>query len=349
VEETNAWKTKIDELEADIKKDPIRYKTGDGESALSAVRDIYKNPDGTLRSDDEIRESLLNADALKFDPRVLNTEGVVKSFVEKLPEQSRVLLSKAYSAMGYSPDEIETMVKSGLTYEMEKDPATGQMRPALDDDLLPKVVVDEKLYRLAKSDPYMNSLMMDASESKDGQMEWLKKIVRGQGDKVSVDRQVISGKKMDTDKDPGNMAFGINFGRAVADIEARRDWLDKATSGNRPDLLKAIGNVTKDIKADYSPDKKKIVIQFPSGLEDPELMNNPNLAGIMISPGKAKGTVELDISTPQNKRAARQALSEIIDSQLRDSKQAIGTDTYVRYEEEYAKNKQKGASGIKWK
>lgn len=348
VEETNAWKETIDGLEKDIKADPIRYKTGEG-SALSAVRDIYKNPDGTLRSDDEIRQSLLNADALKFDPRILNTEGVVKSFVEKLPEQNKVLLSKAYSAMGYLPDEIETMVKSGLTYEMEKNPATGQMQVAFNDDLTPKVVVDDKLYRMAKADPYMNSLMMDASASKEGQMDWLRKNVRGQGDKVSIDRQVISGKKMDTEKDPGNMAFGINFGRSVADIEARRDWLEKATSGNRPDLLKAIGNVTKEIKADYSPDKKKIIIKFPSGIEDPELMKNPNLAGIMVSPGKAQGTYELDISTPQNKRAARQALSEIIDSQLRDSKQAIGTDTYVRYEEAYAKSKQKGASGIKWK
>lgn len=348
IEETNAWKEKIDALETAIKADPIRYKTGEN-SAISAVRDIYKNPDGTLRSDDEIRQSLLNADALKYDPRVLNTDGVVKSFIEKLPEQSRVLLTKSYSAMGYSPDEIENLVKSGLTYEMEKDPATGQMRPALDDELLPKVVVDEKLYRLAKADPYMNSLMNAASPNKSGQMDWLRQNIRGQGDKVSIDRQVVSGKKMDADNDPNNIAFGINFGRNVADIEARRDWLDKATSGNRPDLLKAIGNVTKDIKADYSPDKKKIVITFPSGLEDPELMNNPNLAGIMISPGKAKGTVELDISTPQNKRAARQALSEIIDSQLRDSKQAIGTDAYVRYEEAYAKSKQKGASGIKWK
>lgn len=345
VEETNAWKAKIDELEKDVKADPIRYKP----EAISAVRDVYKNPDGTLRSDDEIRESLLNADALKFDPKVLNTEGVVKSWTEKLPEQSRVLLTNAYSAMGYSQDQIENIVKSGLTYEMEKDPQTGEMRPKLDDDLMPKVVVDEKTYRLAKADPYMNSLMSAASNDKNGQMNWLKQNVRGAGDKLSQDRQVISGKKLDAENDPKNSAFGINFGFDVTRIETRRDWLDKATSGNRADLLKGIGNITKDIKAEYSPDKKKIIVKFPSGLEDPDLINNPNLAGIMISPGKAQGTYELDISTPQAKKAARIALSEIVDSQLRDTKQAIGTDNYVKYEEAYSQSKQKGASGIKWK
>lgn len=349
IEETNGWKTKLDELEKTVKADPIRYKTGYGEGALSAIRDIYKNPDGTLKSDEDIRNGIANADSMLFDPKLLNTEGVVKTFVEKLPEQSRVLLSKSYSAMGYLPDEIETMVKSGLTYEMEKDPATGQMRPALDDDLLPKVVVDEKLYRMAKADPYMNSLMTAASSNKEEQMEWLRRNVRGQGDKVSVNRQVISGKKLDTDNDPRNVAFGINFGFDTSRIESRRDWLEKATSGNRPDLLKGIGNITKDIKANYSPDKKKIIVEFPSGLEDPNIINNPNLAGIMISPGKAKGTYELDISTPQAQRAARIALSEIVDSQLRDTKQAIGTDNYVRYEEAYSKSKQKGASGVKWK
>lgn len=345
VEETNAWKEKIDALEKDIKADPITYKP----EAISAVRDIYKNPDGTLRSDDEIRQGLLGSEAIKYDPRVLNVEGVVKKFTSDLPEQSRVLLTKAYSAMGYSPDQIENIVKSGLTYEMEPDPQTGEMRPKLDDDLMPKVVVDEKLYRLAKANPYMNSLMNAAAKDKEGQMAWLRQNVRGTGDKVSVDRQVISGKKLDTDNDPRNMAFGINFGFDVSRIESRRDWLEKATSGNRADLLKGIGNITKDIKANYSPDKKKIIIEFPSGLEDPNLINNPNLAGILISPGKAKGTYELDISTPQAQRAARIALSEIVDSQLRDSKQAIGTDNYVRYEEAYSKSKQKGASGVKWK
>lgn len=352
VEETNAWKEKIDGLEKDIKADPIRYNP----EAISAVRDIYKNTDGTLKEDDDIREALLNADGLKYDPRVLNKEGVVKAWTEKLPEQSRVLLTNAYSAMGYSPDQIENIVKSGLTYEMEQDPQTGEMRPKLDDDLMPKVVVDEKLYRLAKADPYMNSLMTDAAKDKQGQMEWLKQNVRGTGDKVTQDRQVISGKKLDTDNDPKNIAFGINFGFDVNRIESRRDWLEKATSGNRPDLLKGIGNITKDIKATYADGKteenkgkKVILVEFPSGLEDPNLINNPNLAGIMISPGKAKGTYELDISTPQAKRAARIALSEIVDSQLRDSKQAIGTDNYVKYEEAYSKSKQKGASGIKWK
>lgn len=354
VEETNAWKEQIDGLEKEIKADPIRYKTGEN-SALSAVRDIYKNPDGTLRSDDEIRQSLLNVDALKFDPRILNTEGVVKSFVEKLPEQNKVLLSKAYSAMGYSPDEIETMVKSGLTYEMEKNPATGQMQVAFNDDLTPKVVVDDKLYRMAKADPYMNSLMMDASANKEGQMDWLRKNVRGQGDKVSIDRQVISGKKMDTENDPKNSAFGINFGFDVSRIESRRDWVDKVTGGNRPDLLKGIGNITKDIIATYSigtgvnEGKKVILVEFPSGLEDPSILEKANVGGILVSPGKAKGTYELPISNINERNGAGIAISEIIDAQLRDSKQAIGTDNYIRYNEAFKKNKQKGASGIKWK
>lgn len=349
-EEADGWKKIIDDLETKVNNDPIRYKVEGPDTLKSLLRNIYLNADGSKKQDiNEIREGFNNADRLLYDPRVINEDGAIKLWTEKLPEQSRVLLTKAYSAMGYSPDQIENIVKSGLTYEMEPDPQTGEMRPALDDDLMPKVVVDEKLYRLAKADPWVNSLMMSAAKDKEGQMAWLKKKVKGQGDKVSVERQVISGKKLDTDNDPRNMAFGINFGFDVSRIESRRDWLEKATSGNRADLLKGIGNITKDIKANYSPDKKKIIIEFPSGLEDPNLINNPNLAGILISPGKAKGTYELDISTPQAQRAARIALSEIVDSQLRDSKQAIGTDNYVRYEEAYSKSKQKGASGVKWK
>jgi hypothetical protein len=340
VGESDQWKATLDGIQEEIDDDPIRYN----QNAKSALRDIYLNDDGTVKEFDQIRAGIQNADSLKFDPRVLNVEGVVRAFTEKAPEQSRILLSKAYSDMGYGPDEVETMSKSGLTYELGPDG-----RPLLNDDMTPKVVVDENLYRLAKADPWMNSLMNAASQDKAGQMKWLKQNVTGAGDKILVDRQVIQGRKQEPDQDPRNFAWGIGFGVPVANLEARRDWLEKATSGNRPDLLKAVGNLTKDIKADYSSDKKKIVISFPSGLEDPDIMSNPKLSGILISPGKSKGTYELDISTPTAKRAARQALSEIVDSQLRDSKQAVGTDNYVRYEEAYAKNKQKGASGIKWK
>ena len=355
--ETDGWKLKIDELQKTMDADPIRYNTGEQPlaegkvQAKSLIRDLYLDEGGKVKNDfNEIRRGMLDADKVLFDPRVLNTEGVVKAFTEKAPEQSRVLLSKVYSDMGYGPDEIETMSKSGLTYELGPDG-----RPLMNEDYTPKVVVDENLYRLAKADPWMNSLMSAASQDKAGQMKWLKQNVTGAGDKITVDRQVIQGRKQEAEEDPRNFAWGIGFGVPVANLEARRDWLEKATSGNRPDLLRAVGNLTKDIKVDYATGtkdnegKKVILVQFPSGMEDPSIMSNPNLSGLLISPGKSKGSYELDISTPQAKRAARQALSEIVDSQLRDSKQAVGTDNYVRYEEAYAKNKQKGASGIKWK
>lgn len=261
-QEADGWKKVIDELEAKFNNDPIRYKVDGPDTPKSLLRNIYLNADGSKKEDiNEIREGFNNANSLLYDPRVLNKEGVVKTFVEKLPEQSRVLLSKSYSAMGYSPDEIETMVKSGLTYEMEKDPATGQMRPALDDDLLPKVVVDEKLYRMAKADPYMNSLMTAASSNKEEQMDWLRKNVRGQGDKVSVNRQVISGKNI-KDQQRYKHFGGFGYRTPLEDLQSRDEMLNQISLGGTTGatLLGYFDDPASDIKASYSnvnADKKK--------------------------------------------------------------------------------------------
>lgn len=354
IEETNAWKEKIDGLENDIKADPIRYKTGEG-SALSAVRDIYKNPDGTLRSDDEIRESLLNADALKFDPRILNTEGVVKSFVEKLPEQNKVLLSKAYESIGYSPAQIEDIVKSGLTYEMEKNPVTGQMQVAMNEDLTPKVVVDDKLYRMAKADPYMNSLMMDASSSKDGQMEWLRQNVKGAGDKVLFDRQRSPGQNISDSNQRyyifGKGGYGYRF--PEADLKDRDDILDRAVLGQGDDVLSYFGQATKDVKASYGKDKegKFIQVSYPSTnpefeakpQEEVDKMSEVEQSAYYASRYATKQikTSKYYINNADQQRAAKIALSQRMDEI--DKKRSLGED-YIRYVDDKRKSRKKLAA-----
>lgn len=351
VEETNAWKEKIDGLEKEIKADPIRYNP----EAISAVRDIYKNTDGTLKEDDDIREALLNADGLKYDPRVLNKEGVVKAWTEKLPEQSRVLLTSAYSAMGYSPDQIENIVKSGLTYEMEQDPQTGEMRPKLDEnDFMPKVVVDEKLYRLAKADPYMNSLMTDAAKDKQGQMEWLKQNVRGAGDKVSVDRQVISGKKRGDDQRYyifGKGGYGYRF--PEADLKDRDDILDRAVLGQGDDVLSYFGQATKDVKASYGKDKegKFIQVSYPSTnpefeakpQEEVDKMSEVEQSAYYASRYATKQikTSKYYINNADQQRAAKIALSQRMDEI--DKKRSLGED-YIRYVDDKRKSRKKLAA-----
>lgn len=255
-EEADGWKKIIDDLETKVNNDPIRYKVEGPDTLKSLLRNIYLNADGSKKQDiNEIREGFNNADRLLYDPRVINEDGAIKLWTEKLPEQSRVLLTKAYSAMGYSPDQIENIVKSGLTYEMEPDPQTGEMRPKLDDDLLPKVIVDEKLYRLAKADPWVNSLMMAASASKDGQMDWLRKKVRGQGDKVIFDRQVISGKKND------DFRYSYGGGRyrtPIADLQERDKILTQISLGGPTgeSLLGYFDDPMSEVKASYANEAK---------------------------------------------------------------------------------------------
>lgn len=252
-QEADGWKKTIDELETKVNNDPIRYKVDGPDTLKSLLRNIYLNADGSKKEDiNEIREGFNNANSLLHDPRVLNKEGVIKSWTEKLPEQSRVLLTNAYSAMGYSQDQIENIVKSGLTYEMEQDPQTKEMRPKLDDDLMPKVVIDEKTYRLAKADIDMLSLMTAASSTKNGQMEWLKQNVRGAGDKLSQDRQVISGKKLGDDQ---RYSFGgYGFKTPIADLQDRDKMLTQISLGGPTGgtLLGYFDDPMSEIKASYS-------------------------------------------------------------------------------------------------
>ena len=255
VGESDQWKATLDAIQEDFDADPIRYN----QNAKSALRDIYLNDDGTVKEFDQIRAGIQNADGLKFDPRVLNQEGVVKKFTEDLPQQSKVLLHKVYTDMNYTPDQVETMVKSGLQYEMRLNPKTGIQEPVLDDNLMPKVVIDEKVYALAKADPYMNSLMNAASKDKAGQMKWLQENVRGAGDKVNIDRQVVSGKSI---KDPRYKHFGgYGYKTPIEDLQQRDDILEQISLGGTTGEanLGYFNDPMSDVKASYSSvdDKKK--------------------------------------------------------------------------------------------
>jgi len=360
VNETDAWKAKLDDLEKTVKEDPIRYKTEEGTGAISAIRDIYKNPDGTLRSDEEIREGIANADALRFDPRLLNTEGVVKKFTSDLPEQSRVLLSKAYESMGYSASQIEDIVKSGLTYEMEKDPRTGELRPALDDDMMPKVVVDEKLYRLAKADPYMNSLMNAASQDKGGQMQWLKENVRGAGDKVSIDRQRAAGQKLDDEFKRFSFG-GSSFRTPIADLQERDKILTQISLGGPTGntMLGYFDDPMSDIKASYSnvdDNKKKgqfVKVDYVSnaGQDIPPL--DPKMTYVeqqarkeLLSSRKVVKSSYYDITTQEGRDKLKIALSAEMD---RMNKTKAIAEEYPRFIEasRTSKNKAKAPAGNK--
>jgi len=205
---------------------------------------------------------MLDADKTLYDSRVLNTEGVVKSFKEKLPEQYQTLTGKTYSDMGYSPNEVETMVKSGLQYEMYFDQKTGTHKPVIDEDGLPKVIIDEGVYRMAKADPWMNSLMTAASKDKEGQMKWLQENVRGGGIKSTSDRQVIKGNKQDN---PRYKHFGgYGYKTPIEDLQQRDDILEQISLGGTTGEanLGYFNDPMSDVKASYSSTDGKKKGQF---------------------------------------------------------------------------------------
>lgn len=287
----------------------------------------------------------------KNDPTLLNEGAVIMDFMKNKP----VLLRSTYGQMMDNEGRYLTdgQLESKLDYEMEEDPKTHLKHPKIDPETLaPIPIINDAWYTLAKAHPETRLLMESyGGQSQQEQKDWLKTKLPGydpRKDKVSI----TTGFKFDKDNNPANFFNGINFGRPVTEIENRRDWLDKITTGYHPDLLASVGNVTKDIKAEYvlGADKKPtgITITYPTGVSDSELdIKDPDFAAKYLAKGGKKlETVTLDISTEQKKKAARHKLSEIIDSQLKDSKQAIGTDKYVQYEDAYYKSKRpkKGAA-----
>ncbi len=354
VGESDAWKATLDGLQEQIDKDPIRYKTDGPESAKSLLRDIYMNTDGTVKDFDEIRAGIQDSDKLLYDPRALNTGGVVKSFVEKLPEQSRTLLSNRYSAMGYSPDEVETLSKSKLKYELDKN---GQ--PLLDDDNLPKVIIDDHVYQMAKADPWMNSLMTAASPNRAGQIQWLKDNVRGQGDAVNVNRQVISGKNI-KDQQRFKHFGGYGYRTPIEDLNNRDEMLNQISLGGTTGstLLGYFDDPASDIKAQYSnvnADKKKgqfVKIDYTTSAIDmptvsDEEYNNFTAAERRryddnLKNRKVVKSNYYDITTEDGRDKLKVALSTEMDRI--NKKTAIGEE-YANFIREKRESKSKGKKG----
>jgi len=348
VGESDQWKATIDQIQEDFDADPIRYN----QNAKSALRDIYLNDDGTVKEFDQIRAGIQNADNLKFDPRVLNQEGVVKKFTEDLPQQSKVLLHKVYTDMDYTPDQVETMVKSGLQYEMKLNPRTGIQEPVLDDNLMPKVVVDEKVYALAKADPYMNSLMTSAAQDKAGQMKWLQENVRGAGDKVNIDRQVVSGKSI---KNPRYKHFGkYGYKTPIEDLQQRDDILEQISLGGTTGEanLGYFNDPMSDVKASYSSTDGKKKGQFVkvdyvsnAGQEVPPLDTNMTYAEQLarkelLQSRKVIKSNYYDITTQDGRDKLKIALSAEMDRM--NKTQAIAEDyPYYIQEKRASKNKAK--------
>lgn len=329
--EVDSWKEALDSMDKDIQAGEASgvYKKG----AHRVLRDIYLDENGQLKNDGDIRQGMANVEELFNNPEIYNKDGVIKNWVDNLKDQGRAMYSTKWND-GYSPDDIENIVTSKLRYERDPD---GSLKTSSTGDPIP--IIDDTTFKLAKMDTNLRLLIeANGGPTEEGQRKWLSQNIPGGIDSIKENRQIQRGHKLSTKEDKTSR-WGVDFGKPISDLETRREWLQSVTLGTRPDLLQAIGNTVKDFKASYVGEgkNKKIRLEWATSLEA-EGEGTPTTLQLLTA-GKRKGSKDLPIGTPEERAAAEYTLNAIIDSSVRDAKQSIGPDAYIKYRQEYEKNR----------
>lgn len=345
-EEYDGWKSTISDMEGKINQG---IKEGYIEPhTLSRLHDVYLDPKGALKSDEDVRHGVHTIEQLLLNPENINKEGAITNWVNNLKDQGRAMYSTTLND-GYTPDQVENIVTSKLKYERNQD---GTLKSDSNGNPIP--IIDENTYRLARMNMPLR-IKMDAEGGPTDQtkMQWLSKNIPGGIDSIKENRQIHSGHKLDDEKNPRNFAFGINFGMPVEEIKNRREWLQMLTSGDHPELTANISNTITDTKAEYvypkevstlgkivgikgEGDSKKpiaIKITYPTSIESDDPNYKPN-SGTIFTNGKRTLTREIPIRTPEERERAEILINEIKDKQLSlagQGKKAIGTDAYFKY------------------
>lgn len=344
IAETSTWKTTHDQAYKKVTED-AKYN----EAAKSALNDIFFQPNGAPRENDEIRRDIQGIDhGIIFNPKLFNETVVAKKFMDTLEEQAKTTWGTIPKADGTYMTSQE--IQGKLPYQRDAnglvviDPHTQK----------PLMKMTDELYTLAKGSQDLRLLMESkGGNTRTGEEDYLKRLLPGL-DKSSVKETVKEGfKKSAEDRKSEWAQFGWGYNVDPADLQGRYDILKGITDTNAEGSLGIFNHLTKDVSvkyADYKTDAKgnkiptKISISFPSkadeGVVDP---NKPVTIGDLALMGKTKiKTVDFPLNTEEERRAARVQLSEHLDQF--DVKRSLG-DNYAKFENEmFAK---KGKIGVK--
>lgn len=336
--EANTLVSKINWLKSTYEQGAEGFEGDDyiiQDKALSDWNDVFFNG-GKARKSYEIKDADKQRQAIANNPDNYDMNKVAVDFMKSLPTKVTQQWTEYWGQLGKEYNVQETQTKLGFQYkigangeqEVVLDPRTGQ----------PKISMTDEVFTQALQNKYLKNTLDKyvGDQPKEVQREYLTKILEGQDPRSIKNRPQLGFKKT---KEDDTQKWGINFGVPVVDLETRREWLQGVTTGARPDLLQAIGNTVKDFKAQYVGEgkDKKIRIEWATSLEQ-EGEGRPSVAA-MLTAGKRKETKDIPIGTPEQRAQAEYLLNSIIDSSVRNAKQAIGPDAYIRYRDAYEKNR----------
>lgn len=234
--ETGTWKDTHDKALTTIKGD-AKYNP----EAVTALHDIFFQPNGRPQPKEYIRQNLSAVDQILYNPDLMNSTVVTKKFIDGLSEQNRQTRGKIEKADGTYLTSAELTAK--LPYlrdnkgEVVIDPHTQQPIP----------IVNDNLYTLAMGSQDMRLMMQKfGGDTRAGQEAWLKKVLPGQ-DKVSYKEDIKGGfKKTEGERTAGDTATAI---------DERFKNNEAIVSGFRPDLLASTFDPYKSHQVEYLGEK----------------------------------------------------------------------------------------------
>lgn len=365
ISEVDQWKATLDDIESEIEKGELSGKYVKG--ARGKLRDVYLNPDGSLKDDGEIRKGMAEVENIFNDPEIYNKGGVIMDWIKNLPEQSRSVYSKKMTP-GYTPTDLENTVISKLRYETDED---GLLKLNDQGEKIP--IIDEATYELAKLNPDLKLLMeSNGGKTKDEQINWLKQNIPGGTDSVKSERKIVRGVKLDQKDAWRRDGFS---GRVNPEaVKDRFENNEAIVNGFRPDILANTFSPFEDQKVHYVDSEGRSVAAQRNGQyydENGRVIGKPSkirvefnakvnpyaIQGIMMDPNlsddekqqamvesmKSGGTVtrNFDITNESGRRQAHEALNRILDEYL---------PMNSRYGEDYTKlvrdKYEKGSGGV---
>ena len=293
-----------------------------------------------------------NADQMFKDSRGYNVDKVVTDFVKDLPTKITEYNKEYFDQLGQMFDIQTLETKLGLERDAKGnlvvDPRT----------LQPKVKMTDDVYIQALGNEYLTNILKDnlpPTASHEEKKAFLTELMAGKDPKTIRNTPRV-GHKFGS----GDSRFslgGYGFTQSRDTLEGRDEVLERVVKGHE-DALAYFGEINKDLKAEFSSDKKKIIVSYPSYVNDFKVLSDEEKAqmtpeartqySINMLKNRVMSEKVYDISTPEKARAAKIQLSQRMDDI--DPKRAIGQE-YIQYVDAKRKEsaKKKGGSGVNWK
>lgn len=284
------------------------------------------------------------------DSKGYKVDKIVTDFVKDLPTNITEYNKEYFDQLGQMFDIQTLETKLGLERDAKGnlvvDPRTLQPKVKMTDDVYIQALLNERLVNIMNDN-------LPPTASHEEKKAFLTELMAGK-DPRTIRNTPRVGHKFGT----GDSRFslgGYGFTQSRDTLEGRDEVLERVVKGHE-DALAYFGEINKDLKAEFSPDKKKIIISFPSyeidilSDEEEAKLSPTERSQYRLNRKKSKvvSTKEYDISTPEKARAAKIQLSQRMDDI--DPKRAIGQE-YIQYVDAKRKEsaKKKGGSGVNWK